>query len=410
MSIYFLILLVIFAAGFATIWRYQVTLIRHWREPMLKYPVVIIESDDWGPGPAEQAGRLVEISAMLSRYGNPLQAAECPLLGQGGVARSAGVVRSGRCPVMTIGVVLGAPDAAAIQQGDFEHYQRVTLADSRYRELLTVFQNGVRQGVFALQLHGMEHLWPPTFMRLAQQNGEVRRWLEQGDHAETETLPPAVQSRWIDGSTLPSQPLDATAIATAVREEVTTFREIFGQPPTVAVPPTFIWNRIVERAWAAAGIEWVMTPGRRYTGRNAQGQPASVDRQMLNGESGDGGARYLVRDIYFEPILGHRAEQALTEIRRRWRLGRPALLEMHRSNFLSEGSVHQHSLQELERLLDSVLREWPQVRFMSTEELGQAYRQGDSELFEQRLPKRVHVWLRRLATIGRLQKLAWIAV
>jgi hypothetical protein len=254
----------------------------------------------------------------------------------------------------------------------------------------------------------MEHLWPPTFMRLVQQDDEVRRWLERGDRAATETLPPAVQSRWIDGSTLPSRPLDVTDIEVAAREEVTTFREIFGQPPTVAVPPTFIWNSTVERAWAAAGIKWVMNPGQRYTGRNAQGQPAGVDRQMLNGEIGDGGVRYLVRDLYFEPTFGHQAKQALAEIRRRWRLGRPALLETHRSNFLGEQSAHQHSLQELQQLLDSVLRKWPQVRFMTTEELGQAYRQGDSELFEQRLSKRVHVWLRRLATIGRLQKLAWV--
>jgi len=382
----FLILLAIFAAELVAVWRYRVILVRHWREPVLKYPVVIIESDDWGPGPAEQASRLVEIGAVLSRYSD----------------------RDGHPPVMTISVVLGAPDVAAIQEGGFRRYQRVTLADPRYRELLTVFQNGVRQGVFALQLHGMEHLWPPTFMRLAQQDGAVSRWLEQGDYAETETLPPAVQSRWIDGSTLPSQPLDATAIAAAVREEVMTFQEIFGSSPTVAVPPTFIWNSEVERAWAADGVQFVVTPGRRYTMRNPHGQPAGVDRLMFSGEIGEGGVSYLLRDIYFEPTFGHQAEQVLAEIRQRWRLGRPALLETHRSNFLGEASAHQHSLQELQRLLDSVLREWPQVRFMSTEELGQAYRRGDSELFEQRLPKRVHVWLRRLATIGRLQKLAWV--
>jgi hypothetical protein len=26
-----------------------------WREPVLRHPVLIIESDDWGPGPAQQA-------------------------------------------------------------------------------------------------------------------------------------------------------------------------------------------------------------------------------------------------------------------------------------------------------------------------------------------------------------------
>lgn len=382
----FLILLAACTGGLALIWRYRVILIRHWREPVLKSPVVIIESDDWGPGPAEQYDRLVEICALLSRYHD----------------------RDRHPPVMTLGVVLGAPDAVAIQQGGFAHYQRVTLADHRYRELLAVLQDGVRQGVFALQLHGMEHLWPPAFMRRAQQGGEVCRWLEQGDRAETETLPPAVQSRWIDGSTLPAQSLDVTTIEVAAREEATMFREIFGPSPTVAVPPTFIWNSAVERAWAAGGVRFVVTPGRRYTGRNSQGQPDGVDRQIVNGEIGDGGVVYLVRDIYFEPIRGHQAEEALAEIQQRWWLGRPALLETHRSNFLGEASAHQHSLQELARLLGSVLREWPQVRFMSTEELGEAYQQGNSELFEQRLLKRVHVWLRRLATIRRLRKPAWI--
>lgn len=383
-----LIVPAVFVAWFIAIRRYRPILICHWHEPVLKYPVVIIESDDWGPGTDKQVIRLQEISTMLSRYQDT----------------------TGRHPVITIGVVLGVPDVAAIHQGGSAHYQRVTLADSRYSGLLAVLQDSVCQDVLALQLHGMEHFWPSAFMRLAQQDSEVRRWLEQGDEAETETLPPSVQSRWVDGSTLPSSPLELSAIQAAAREEMTAFGEIFGNLPTVAVPPTFIWTAEVERAWAADGVQFVVTPGRRYTARNAQGQPADVDRQIFNGEIGDGGVRYLVRDIYFEPTLDHQAEQALTEIKQRYRLGRPALLETHRFNFLGDELAHRHSLQELERLLDSVLREWPNVRFMSTKELGEAYQRGDSELFERRWLTRIHVWLRRLITLGWLRKLTWIMV
>jgi len=355
---------------------FRQSLLRLWREPMLKQPVVIIESDDWGPGPDQQVIRLQEINAMLSRYQD----------------------NTGRCPVMTVGIVLSVPDRAAIQRDGFERYRRLTLANPHCHALLTVLQDGAQQRVLALQLHGMEHLWPPAFMRLAQQGNEVRRWLRQVGDTETETLPPAVQSRWIDGSTLPSLPLEPSAIQAAVQEEIAAFTELFSQSPTVAVPPTFIWTPEVERAWAAGGIRFVVTPGRRYTGRNPQGQPANVDRQMLNGEIGDGGVRYLVRDIYFEPTFGHQAERALMEIRKRYRLGRPALLETHRFNFLGEKSVHQRSLHELERLLSSLLRELPDVRFMSAEELGEAYRRGDSELFAQHWLARIQVWLRRLAT------------
>lgn len=381
-----LILLAVFASWCAVIWRYRVILVRHWREPVLKYPVVIVESDDWGPGPTEQARRLGDICAVLSHHQDA----------------------TGRYPVMTIGLVLGVPDAAAIRSDGMAYYQRVTLEDARCRDMRATLQDGAHCGILALQLHGMEHLWPPTFMRLARQDGEVRRWLEQSGAIGTENLPPQVQSRWIDGSTLPSQPLDVAAIEPAVREEITAFAQFFGETPTVAVPPTFIWNTAVEQAWAAMGVRFVVTPGRRYTGRNLQGQPDGVDRQMLNGELGDGGVRYLVRDIYFEPTLGHQAERVLAEIQQHYRLGRPALLETHRFNFLGEESAHQRSLCELESLLGGLLRELPQVRFTSTEELGEAYLQGNSELFDWRWLAHIHIWLRRLAVLGWLRKLAWV--
>lgn len=383
------ILLIVFAVlmiGLLTIGRYRRNLLDHWREPALKYPVVIIESDDWGAGPLEQADRLREICAVLSSFHDA----------------------SGRCPVMTIGVVLGAPDTATIQRNGFKHYQRITLSDPRHSELLAVFQDGMRQGVLALQLHGMEHLWPPAFMRLAQQDDEIRCWLKQGDSAKTETLPAPVQSRWINGSTLPSSPLEPSAIQAAAREEMTAFGKIFGRPPTIAVPPTFIWTAEVERAWAAEGLQFVVTPGRRYTARNAQGQPADIDRQIFNGEIGDGGVCYLVRDIYFEPAFGHQIEQVLTAIKQHYRLGRPALLETHRCNFLGDEKAYRRSLQALEQLLDGVLRELPEVRLMNTEELGEAYQRSDSELFEQRWPARIHIWLRRLTTLGWLRKLTRI--
>ena len=45
-----------FAGGCGLLWLFHArTLIRLWREPALAAPVVIVESDDWGPGPVEDA-------------------------------------------------------------------------------------------------------------------------------------------------------------------------------------------------------------------------------------------------------------------------------------------------------------------------------------------------------------------
>ena len=38
-----------------------------WHEPMLARPVVIVESDDWGPGPARDAAVLARVAALLDQ-------------------------------------------------------------------------------------------------------------------------------------------------------------------------------------------------------------------------------------------------------------------------------------------------------------------------------------------------------
>ena len=379
-----LAILVVWAA---VLLAYRDSLRRLWREPMLRDSVVIIESDDWGPGPAGHVEGLTAIIDTLKGFQDS----------------------AGRHPVMTIGLILGIPDAAALREHGLDRYRRITLDDPRYRSLLETLNHGAQQGALSLQLHGLEHLSPTSFMKMAEDpQGEVRQWLEEGDGSDTETLPSHLQSRWIDSTKLPSGAIEPAEIQSAVREEMATYARIFGAPPEVVVPPTFIWNAEVERQWAQHGARIVVTPGRRYTGRNARGQPAGIDRTMLNGEAGEGGATYVVRDIYFEPSYGHRAEPTLEAIRKHHQLGRPALLETHRFNFIGDEEKREHALQETRNLLAAVLREFPTVRFIDTATLGRAFRERDPSLLITHTSARFHLWVRRLASINRLRKLAWL--
>ncbi|MHB1354274.1 MAG: hypothetical protein ACYCWA_13340, partial [Thiobacillus sp.] len=42
-------------------------LVARWREPVLRQPALVIESDDWGAGPLEQAAALRGLAALLRR-------------------------------------------------------------------------------------------------------------------------------------------------------------------------------------------------------------------------------------------------------------------------------------------------------------------------------------------------------
>jgi hypothetical protein len=355
-----------------------------WREPVLRAPVLILETDDWGYGPLVQAERLDRIANLLSSFHDPF----------------------GRHPVATLGVVLAGPDTERIRAEAFRTYHRVTLADPRLAIVREAMLRGATRGVFALQLHALEHFWPACLMQRASSDAQIRRWLTGATFPATEELPPPLQSRWIDTTELPSKPLPIDDVVLAAAEEIRTFTAVFGAKPEVVVPPTFVWNDTVEAAWAHAGVHIVVTPGVRNESRDATGRVVAGERSYFNAARGPQGVSYMVRDCYLEPSLGVTHERTLAALRANSRAGRPTLVEMHRVNFLDNERNAQHALDEVKRLLEMASAEFPTLCFMSTAELAHHSRDR-STLVERRIGTRVHLLIRRLAGISRLRKLAW---
>ena len=352
-------------------------LARRWREPVLADPVLIVESDDWGAGPEIQVEALERLRACLLRH------------------RDA----EGRPAVMTLALVLALPDGPAIAAEG--RYRRRHLGESAYGALRQVLLQGARDGVFGLQLHGLEHYWPATLM--ASTDPAVERWLRADAPQLTEELPSHLQSRWTDARRLPSHPLTDAAIAAAVAEETALYQAVLGMPARVAVPPTFVWDERVEQAWHAAGIQVVVTPGVRNRCRDGQGRPGCQEGPFLNGEVG-AGVRYLVRDDYFEPEKGHRPEGALAALTRKWRQGRPCLFETHRSNFI--GAQADEALAALDALFEKALEEHPRLRFLSTEALAQGIQDKDPKLLVASFPRRLACWVERIGEVPRFGRLA----
>lgn len=360
-------------------------LLAAWREPVLRRPVLIIESDDWGAGPASQADVLGEIACLLAEFSDD----------------------EGNPPVMTLGMVLASADGEKTMASG--RYQRQSISSATHRALLDAIAGGVSRGVFYAQLHGMEHFWPDALMAASKSDAAVKSWLLVAPEASTEDLPSPLQSRWIDASTLPALSLTSAEIVNAAHQEIGAYKVIFGVVPRVVVPPTFIWNESVEQAWANAGIEVVITPGRRFESRDGQGKPAGDKAIIYNGQIRRNGIIYLVRDLYFEPSLGHTAAQALHAFEMKTRVGRPALFETHRFNFLGQGKQRIQAVAVLGELLAEVVKQYPRLSFITTEKLAQILRNRDSQWVEQHFGRRLHVWLNRLGEYTRLRKLAWLS-
>jgi hypothetical protein len=295
------------------------------------------------------------------------------------------------------------PDGARIAATGCTEYHALPLADARFDAVRRAMQDGIRAGVFAPQLHGQCHYWPPALLAAAHSDDKVRDWLTAPGPAATEALPSPLQSRWVDASSLPSRTLSNESIQQAVAAEAAAYRTAFGHAPRVAVATTFVWNDAVEAAWAQEGIEVVITPGRRATCRDAAGDPACVDAEMLSGERSPAGQTYLVRDVYFEPALGHDPQRLVDGLRARARQRRACLVETHRFNFLQ---AREASLAAFQTGLSAALAAYPDVRFLTPLELVHAIQRRDPAWIEKRLKPRLAAWRARLDEIPRFRRVA----
>jgi hypothetical protein len=351
-----------------------------WREPAFRYPLLVIESDDWGAGPLQQAEALRRIAEVLEAFRDG----------------------AGRHPVLTLGMVFEVPDCERMAREGLTTYHACGLEDACFDELRRTIRAGVESGVFVPQLHGQCHYWPQALMAAAHNDIGVRDWLTGSRWPETERLPAHLQTRWIDAAQLPSRPLDPVEVAKAVEQEAASYRQLLGGSPVVAVPTTFVWTGDVERAWKEAGVGVVVTPGRRATCRDANGELAGVDRRMLTGELSDAGQCYLVRDVFFEPALGHPAQRLVDGLADRTRQGRACLVEMHRFNFLQQ---RDESLIKLREAIAASLDRCPNLRFTTPLEIARCAGRENSALLETAFGARLRAWLARLSEIPHFHRL-----
>ena len=210
------------------LWVWQHELLRRtWREPYFAVPPVVIESDDWGPGGEHHAERLRQLLRMLARH------RDC----------------RGQPAILTANIVLAVPDTKAICANGYSDIVRRWL-DTDFPDILEVMREGQDNRTFDPQLHGLEHLHTPGLMRLAREgDGEARRIFDEPDWWDWESLSSPRQAHYVDGTQLPTVPLNREDRVATVDEAIRVFQRCFGFAPRSTVAPCYLWDAEVEDIW-----------------------------------------------------------------------------------------------------------------------------------------------------------------
>jgi hypothetical protein len=342
--------------------------------------IVVIECDDWGSirMPSAEAYRLMQ------QEGIPLDNGHFTrfdtLADKEDLERLFGVLQSvsdklGKPAMMTLVSNVANPDFDKIRESGFKEYYLEPFTTTlqkygRHPDTFSLWKQGIEKGIFVPELHGREHIAVQWWMQKLREGDEVvHKAFNHGFVAvRTSGLPEAVSQfrpefYFNDTSQIPF-------LEQSVREGAEMFTSLFGYRPTAFVPSNDIFHPMLEPAFAKTGIPFLYA-GHRRLNYNKDGT-VSRSRHTFGQES-PLGFRYYMRNCAFEPAAKGYQGIALTlsQIRAAFRWHKPALISSHRVNFVGgiDPANREKGLTELKLLLHGIVKEWPEVEFMSSREL-----------------------------------------
>ncbi|MDR8390247.1 hypothetical protein NC796_03785 [Aliifodinibius sp. S!AR15-10] len=284
----------------------------------------------------------------------------------------------GKCPVITANVIMTNPDFDKIKAADFTeyHYEVFTETLDKYpnhKNSFKLWKEGIKGSLFYPQYHGREHLNVMRWMKcLKDSESETRKAFNAGVFGLSNTVVSEDRK-----SHLASYDWDdhdsRDFVLRSIPDGLSLFEKLFGFKSLSSIAPNYYWHYDVEQVLRDNGVRYIQ-------GSAVQKSPIINGKQYkkirhFTGQKNDLGQWYLVRNCKFEPSSDPSIDwvnHCLNHIRTAFFWGKPAIIESHRVNYI--GFIHQKnrdkSLQMLDLLLKKIIDTWPEVEFMTSDQLG----------------------------------------
>jgi hypothetical protein len=279
----------------------------------------------------------------------------------------------GNPPVVTANYITGNPDFVNIRNSGFNEYyfEPVTKTLERYPDcdrIKDLWIKGLSAGMFHPQFHGREHVNVVRWMDALKKGGpEILYTFEnettfsgKGDYNFMEVL---------DYNTT----ADLEKMNESLVEGLDLFEMIFGFRSKSFIPPCYTWDSNVEEILHKNGVRYLQ-------GLVVQSVPTGSfgnykRKYHFLGNRNQFGQYFLIRNCFFEPSLSETSDpvgECLNRINIAFRWNKPAVISAHRINFI--GSLVEKNrtdnLKLLRELLHRITKNWPDVEFMTSDQLG----------------------------------------
>jgi hypothetical protein len=284
----------------------------------------------------------------------------------------------GNHPVITANALVANPDFEKIKASNFSEYSFELISEtynsyeSNSKTLQTWKDVGISKKLLWPQFHGREHLNPMEWMKSLQSKNEQeilgfenKALLGIGNRLVSKRSNEYMAAFDFEDADEMNQ------IHQITKEGIDLFEQTFGFKSKSFVASCSIRSDKLDEVLSQNGVIYHQCGQQNLP--IVEGNYKIINRYF--GDTNKNGQLYWRRNASFEPTKNPNFDwvnNTLQEIKIAFQWGKPAVINSHRVNYI--GSIfeenRENGLRLLSELIQAILKEWPDVEFVSSDELG----------------------------------------
>jgi len=271
------------------------------------------------------------------------------------------------------------PFFSKIKASGYEDYYYELFTDTLKRypnhdRSFDLWKMGIKNGVFKPQFHGREHLNVQMWLdALRKDYPGVRIAFENEVFSNHIDISFDIRERFLEAFNI----VDASEysfIQNSITEGLELFERVFGFRSKSMIAPNYLWDDEIEKCAYMNKVKYIQgATKQRYSIYISKLKQKNNNFHFL-GEKNVLGQIYLTRNCLFEPSHNYKYgfNKCVSDIETAFKFNKPAIICSHRLNYIG-GLVKKNrdnTLKELSNLLSTIIKKYPDVEFMSSDELG----------------------------------------
>lgn len=284
---------------------------------------------------------------------------------------------------ITANAVMANPDFAKIKEKHYSSYiyEPFTKTLKKYPEHSKSFElwkEGMQNKLFWPQYHGREHINVYQWMKSLKEGNQDLRKAFDLKMISISSLSTALRFGYMEGLDYFSEE-ERIQKEAVLKEGMDLFEKTFGYRSTSFIANCYIWGDYAEKTLSELGVKYMQGTYKQcipYLDKN--GNHRHKFKTHYFGEKNKFGQRYVFRNAFFEPSSfpnTDKVSDCLARINIAFKCKKPAIIGSHRLNFV--GFIDENNriknLEQLKILLKEIVKRWPDVEFVSTDQLDKIY-------------------------------------